>query len=244
MSRSKSRILYEEIVNSIISDIENGTFKSGSRLPTEKAMCEQFGVSRVTIRKAIDVLCERRYLRRMPNQGVFVCAPHANLGGQFMKSTRQFMFQHLKGQGLDPSSKILLMEIIPAGETIGQKLKCDPSANVYKIKRVIYLNDVIFLLQETYLLEKFFPEFNPWSLQNDDLGTIIERDYHYEVGNIRLAISVKEPPASLSDLAGWNDHEPLLYENTVAAFKSGEIYEYHESYINTSVAEYVFEWSM
>lgn len=53
--------LYQQVSNQILSDVASGEFSVNKRLPTEKEMSEQYGVSRITVRRAVsDLGCARR----------------------------------------------------------------------------------------------------------------------------------------------------------------------------------------
>ena len=52
----KGIALYYQVENSIREKIENGEWKVGQKLPTEPELCQLFGVSRTTIRQAVDSL--------------------------------------------------------------------------------------------------------------------------------------------------------------------------------------------
>ena len=56
----------EQIINYIKENILNGTFKIGSKLPSERKIAKQFNISRIPVRKAIEKLCEDGILKSVP----------------------------------------------------------------------------------------------------------------------------------------------------------------------------------
>lgn len=56
----------EQIINYIKENILNGNFKINSKLPSERKIAEQFNISRIPVRKAIEKLCEDGILRTVP----------------------------------------------------------------------------------------------------------------------------------------------------------------------------------
>lgn len=64
--------LYRKIYDDLLGGIENGKFPSGSRIPSEKELAEQYHVSRITSKKALEMLAERNLIERMPGKGSFV----------------------------------------------------------------------------------------------------------------------------------------------------------------------------
>ena len=64
--------LYEQIYKDISESIANGTCKKGDRLPSEKELSEKYCVSRITSKKALDMLAEEGKIIRMAGKGSFV----------------------------------------------------------------------------------------------------------------------------------------------------------------------------
>lgn len=64
--------LYIQIYNQILSEIQSGAFKIGDKLPAERELCEQFGVSRAPIRQALSVLELNGYIYSRQGEGVYV----------------------------------------------------------------------------------------------------------------------------------------------------------------------------
>lgn len=48
--------LYEQVRDSLLSRIASGEFKAGDKIPTEELLCKEYGVSRITVRRAISEL--------------------------------------------------------------------------------------------------------------------------------------------------------------------------------------------
>ncbi|MFN2926424.1 GntR family transcriptional regulator [Lachnospiraceae bacterium YH-ros2228] len=70
MSEKKPR--YLEVVNYIYSELEKGNLKEGDRLPSEKELCDRFGLSRQTIRHATGLLEERGLITRVRGSGSYI----------------------------------------------------------------------------------------------------------------------------------------------------------------------------
>lgn len=66
--------LYEQIYNDILEEVQNGNYKTGDRLPSEKELSEKYCVSRITSKKALELLAEEGRIIRMPGKGSFVAS--------------------------------------------------------------------------------------------------------------------------------------------------------------------------
>lgn len=67
-----SKKLYMQIYNQILSQIQTGTFKIGDKLPAERELCEQFGVSRAPIRQALSALELNGIIYSRQGEGIYV----------------------------------------------------------------------------------------------------------------------------------------------------------------------------
>ena len=73
-------IMYERIYADLLAKIQNGDYQPGDRLPSEKESAELYGVSRITAKKAMDMLAKEKKISREPGRGSFVCSPAAAVG--------------------------------------------------------------------------------------------------------------------------------------------------------------------
>ncbi|MDQ0900505.1 GntR family transcriptional regulator [Paenibacillus sp. V4I7] len=66
--------LYEQLYRHIINEIKEGRLKAGDRVSSEKELAEQFGVSRITSKKALEKLAEAGVIKRIQGKGSFVAS--------------------------------------------------------------------------------------------------------------------------------------------------------------------------
>lgn len=67
--------LHRSIYQQLLQEVQNGTWKIGGKLPSEAALCERFGASRITVAKAIGTLQREGLVRRRAGSGTFVQQP-------------------------------------------------------------------------------------------------------------------------------------------------------------------------
>lgn len=70
--------LYEKIYNRIVSDIQNGKLQPGDRIPSENDLANEYNVSRITTKKAMELLAQSGYIERIRGRGSFVIGAEAN----------------------------------------------------------------------------------------------------------------------------------------------------------------------
>ena len=72
---------YHQVYVTLRTWVRDGTYKPGEQIPTEPQLCEMFGVSRITVRKAIDNLAKEGWLLRQQGRGTFVQISRARAAG-------------------------------------------------------------------------------------------------------------------------------------------------------------------
>lgn len=71
----KKKLKHVKVYDQLYELIQNGTYPLHSQLPSELALAEQMGVSRMTLRKALGLFIEDGIIKNVPGVGHFVCSP-------------------------------------------------------------------------------------------------------------------------------------------------------------------------
>jgi GntR family transcriptional regulator len=122
------------------------------RLPTERDLAQEFGVSRMTVRQALERLEHERRVYRVQGAGTFVAPPAIN------KSIELTSFSDdMRRRGLQPGSRLRVAESTPAGAEIGFALGLSPSARVVHLERVRTADGVPMCVEHAYLTEALVP---------------------------------------------------------------------------------------
>lgn len=87
--------LYQQVLDLLKSDIEQGTYPVDSQIPTELELSKMYGVGRVTVRRAIEELVGEGYLTKRQGRGTFVTATK-----KFARCIRRTMFRVLPKHAL------------------------------------------------------------------------------------------------------------------------------------------------
>lgn len=113
--------------------ITTGAFPALSRLPSEPDLCDQYNVSRITLREAVQGLVQEGYLVRRQGSGTYVTRRPTlqNSLDQNFSYT-----DYLKGAGIRAGKKILSTKSIPADDDAAAALSIEPGARVVEIRRL------------------------------------------------------------------------------------------------------------
>jgi GntR family transcriptional regulator len=124
----------------------------GDAIPSERLLCERFGVSRMTVRQAVDALVVDGLLEREQGRGTFVAPTKMDL------EVRLSSFgEEMRRRGMEPSSKVLVAEEVPATSDIADALELLPGELVFYLHRVRYADGEPMAIEQTWLPSRLAP---------------------------------------------------------------------------------------
>lgn len=149
--------LYQQIYEEIQSSIETGEYVEGQMLPTEKELIEKYGVSRITVRRAIEDLCADGYLIKRQGKGTFVAPPH--MSRAFLQSNLVQSFTDLCASvSVKPGAHVISREIVPAREQEREFLGLPEGALLLYIKRIRTADDMAIFEENLFWPYEGFTE--------------------------------------------------------------------------------------
>ena len=136
MATSKSAPLYQQIYDDIKGAIKDGTYKVDEKIPSEAELSEEYGVSRITVRRAIiEDLCADGYLTKMQGRGTFVGKPHIMRRLSQSKATRSFS-EICREAGVTPGAHLIERQIVPVRPDEQEFFGLGPDALLIYVHRV------------------------------------------------------------------------------------------------------------
>lgn len=227
---------YEDIATDIQGSILDGSLKAGDRLPTVVELCDLYGVSKITVRKAIDILAEQGLVSSRRGSGTYVKTTPEALGvesdlhaGDVLytgRSDRSVGFTNEYAlQDKKVSSDIIEFSIVVPPEQIAQRLDMGPDDFAYHDIRVRRLDDIPIVVENTYMPLELIPGLKRHHLE----GSI----YRYLAQDLGLHLSsfhriIRAVPATLEE-AQWLETEegsPLLEIEQIGFVDTGLPFEY------------------
>lgn len=158
---TKYNQLYDIFHNKIIS----GEWKNGQKLLPERELCEEFNVSRITLRQTLQMLEEAKLITRKQGRGTFIQNRPVE-----QKLTKLYSLrEHFNKIGIKSTAKITQYEIIRANRDLSEKLEIGINDEVIKIKRVFYAETNPYVLERTFLPLSIFPDMTRKKVAEDGL---------------------------------------------------------------------------
>lgn len=160
--------LYVQIKNHFIEKIEGGMLKPGDMIPSEKELCVQFNVSRITVNTAIKILVNEGYVYRMKGKGTFIAVPkHKFDAYNIVKFAETLPADH----------KTLSSRFVRASKEILAKLELPEKSRVLHIVRLKLLDNEPLIIENSYLPENICKDISTQKIKDSYIHAILKEKY-------------------------------------------------------------------
>jgi GntR family transcriptional regulator len=166
--------LYVQVESVIMDCISSGSLPAGSRLPSEDSLVQEYGVSRTTIRAAIQSLVQRGLVEIRRGKGTFVTQPKVS---QELTELTGFV-EDMQALGLRPTAKVLDRQIVPANKLVARQLALPQGAPVVRIHRIRLADRMPLSFDETYLPKELGEKVMADNLDTEPIVSLLEQKYN------------------------------------------------------------------
>ena len=136
LDRASPVPLYFQVAQFLEKRIESGEIAPGTRLDNEIALADQFGLSRPTMRRAIEYLVDRGFLVRKRGVGTQVVQPKVRRPVELSS-----LYDDLRDAGREPRTRVLSFAVEPPPEVVAEALSIGTDSSVYSIERLRLTGD-------------------------------------------------------------------------------------------------------
>ncbi|GAB6107246.1 GntR family transcriptional regulator [Fusibacter bizertensis] len=177
--------LYKQLYESIRYNITNGEYQPGQRLPSEEDLCKLYGVSRITVRNALDELSNTGFITRKRGKGTFVTKNHIT-----HHLTEKISFSETCIlNGFKPGAKVIRAVIEKASPIDVTMLKIDKDERVVIIERLRYADEIPVSIEENRFSQDYTFLLNE-ELNNSSLYTILKEKYGVQIIDNRATVEI------------------------------------------------------
>ncbi len=145
--------LYRQLSQKMLERILNGEWAINSKLPSEAELCNTYGISRMTVRLALDDLQNKGYIARRQGIGSFVTKPKIE---QHLASFYSFT-DDIERMGYRIDKRVLRFAAASVSGIISEKLSLPPDSRVFIIERVHFCNQTPFAVESSYIPQYMCP---------------------------------------------------------------------------------------
>lgn len=224
LDRESSIPLYQQLKDILRQQIELGVFHSGRRLPSEEDLCRRYGVSRITIRQALQSLSSEGLLVRGKGRGLIVALP------KFQKPLSRFsgLAEDMTAYNVQSQPKLLEAKVVVPSAKISGSLGLGPSEGVFRLTRLWLADKQPVAFKIHYVPERFCPEIGS-CLADQPLYRVMEARYNILVTSARQVIEVTVASSFEANLLQVEAGSPVILWEGVAFSQDGRAVEYFRS---------------
>ncbi len=218
--------LYQQLYELLEARIRSGEWKTGDMIPAEIELISRYEVSRITVRKVLDMLVTEGLLIRQRGRGSFVAQAKLEHG-----TTRIVSFtDDMRQRGLSPGTKIIFKGLVPAPRAIAVVLGVPEGEELARIDRLRLADGVPMCVEESFLIHRYLPGILKHDLAGNSLREIKQASYGIRWSRAHQTIQAVPAPAGIARLLSIRTGAPLLYFERVTYSQDAVAVEYLKIY--------------
>lgn len=225
---------YAQIKDLLRAKILDGTFPPNQKLASESELMAHFGVSRITVRQALNELQNEGLIYRIHGKGTFVSKPKA-----FQDLTRLQGFGEAMSQlGHETFNRVLSIQHMAAPDQVAQQLHLTPGTMVTELQRLRFLNREPISLDITYVPHALGLRLAEEDLARRDIFLILEQDYGMALGHADLQIGSTQADDWLAEQLAVEAGAPVLFIERTTVNAAGQPIDYEHLYYRGDAFKY------
>jgi GntR family transcriptional regulator len=196
----------------------------GSAIPSERQLSVDLGVSRLTVRAALDELVREGYLVRRQGAGTFVAAPKVAKGMDASSFS-----EDMRARGFTPASRTLELSVVPAGARLGRLLHVSPSEPVVSARRLRMADDEPMAIELLHVRASLVPGLTAADLEQNSFYDLLVDRYEIEIAGGTQTVEPTVTNDDESAALGVPLHSPALLFERVTRTAGGDVVEFTTS---------------
>jgi GntR family transcriptional regulator len=237
LNRHSSTPLYQQLYVLLRQKIDGGEFKDGIAIPTEKDLVKAYDVSRVTTRKAMQLLVDDNLVVRIPGKGTFVQTGRIEENLISLQGFAELMVTRYPDQVMEVHS----FEVIPAPNDISKALQIQEDSHLIRIKRRHVVSTHPLALAIIYLPFDLGKSLTVDEVSNTPIYTLLTQKEGVTIEHANQRISAVRANGEIADLLEVPRGSPVLLVKRITYSEEDRPLEYIELYYPGEQHELIVE---
>jgi GntR family transcriptional regulator len=218
--------LHQRLREDLRKRIAAGGWQAQQRIPSEAELMRHYGVSRITVRQALQALEQGGLIVKVPGKGSFVAGPKP-----FQHLARlQGLAEAMASQGHAIRNRVLELSRVAADAQVAARLGLPEGSTVTHIRRVRLLDGLPLSVDLSWLPLDLGDRVAEGDLEGRDIFVMIEQDFSVPLGHADLAIeAVPASPATAHEL-GVPPGSPVLHVERLTHARDGRPIDHEHLY--------------
>lgn len=204
--------LYQQLLEEIKYCIESGKYAYEEKIPTEPELSEKYGVSRITVRRAVDELCTEGYLIKKQGKGTFVCRPKM-LRKIARTNEVQGFSEACRVNNMTPGAKVISIQTSIARADEAQFFHIEENAKMLSSQRVRTADGIPIMLENNFFSYEEFAYLENEDLNDVSLFKLLEKHGVEVKETVKSTLEIVKAEVYHAKLLDVAVGEPLFYMN-------------------------------
>lgn len=218
--------LYQQIYHLLRQKILDRQWPPDDLLPSEAGLMKQYGVSRATVRQALDELVRDGLVYRRQGRGTFVAPSTAAQGLVRIVGFTEDMAQ----RGLSPATKLVSASLVPASAGMAEALHLEEGAALARIERLRLADGAPIGVDIAFWVHYYCPGILTQDYTTRSLRGMLEERYQIRLARARQAIKAVAATQELAEVLEVEVGFPLLAMERVSFSEAGIPMEFLQLY--------------
>ncbi|MEA4874016.1 MAG: GntR family transcriptional regulator [Anaerorhabdus sp.] len=222
-----TKLMYVQLMDSILHKIVTGEYKIGQKIISEREMSDRYGLNRMTVRKAIKKLTEEGYLISVQGKGTYVNSipskdKRIELGGDSDVS----LSASLRQSGFKSSRIVLSLDCVENDDFIEQ---FPNSKEIYRLVRLSKIDEKPYVLQICVFPKNLFKNPERFDFGEGSLYDFME-EYGHKPILLKTDLQVIDIPDPYVEIMNTKKKKKIFYVEYFGYDMNRDLVEYTKSY--------------
>ena len=237
LNRSSPIPLYHQLGEEISRLIDTGVWPPKTQLPSERELCDRFGISRITVRQTLHQLVSEGRLVRAHGRGTFVA--HAPLKKWLLPLVG--FTEDIASRGQKPGAHVLAFESVIPPPAVAEELQMIEGERAVVLKRLRTADGIPMAVETVHAPEKLCPGILSENLEDHSFYGLLGRRYGIHPGRASQSWQAVACPRPDARLLGIRTGSPVLQIGRTTYERGGRPFEHLQSFFRGDRYVYVAE---
>lgn len=201
---TKRQPAFQAVKIHVLTKIHDGVWKEGEAIPTEEALAREFGVSRMTVNRAIRELSDEQFVERIQGSGTYV----AQQKYQSTVVEIRNIADEIAARGHRHRSELHRLERMKAGETLGRRFKMQADQVLYHSVVVHFENGHPIQVEDRHVNPSVAPDYLAQDFNGQTPNAYLMRVAPLQ--GVHFEIEACLPPSHIREMLQMPADEPCL----------------------------------
>jgi GntR family transcriptional regulator len=217
--------LHIQLADLLREQVQRKQFQPNNRLPSERELCDRYGISRITVRKALNTLMQEGLVYTSVGKGTYVAESHLD---EELRPLSSFS-EDLERRGMTPASRVLHTEILPADIFWASRFAIPRGAEIILLQRLRLANDLPIAVQTTHLPHQLCPDLLQFDFASRSLYEVLSKEFRLRLTRTETVIEAALAQAGEASLLNLKRPAAVLVSEQTTYLDTGTVIEVTKS---------------